>query len=415
MSLSAIVLIVAVMFILLLLGFPMMVTMAVGSLIAFLFYLPGLSMNTVMSQMLLGISPIALISVPLFLFAAELMCRGQSATRLVDFVRAWVGHLPGGLAISTALGCTLFGALSGSAQATVVAIGKPIRPVMLEASYSQSFTSGIIVSAAGIALLIPPSIDAIVYGVAAKTSIGDLFLAGIGSGLVVFFLFSIYSIVYSKVKGIGTYPRANWSKRKIATRRALLTFGFPVIIIGGIFTGTFSPTEAAAVSVAYALVVEAGIYRGVDIKGFAECAVSAGMVTAIIFILVGFGQVFSFVLSYARVPQTVLPLLLGPSPSVLRLILIIMASYFVLCMLVADIVVIFVLTPIFAPYVTQLGIDPIWLGAMVILQTSIGVTSPPFGVTIFTATAIFKRPFWEVTKGVPPLLVLMRLFSFCLP
>ncbi len=407
MPISGLIIIAIVMLTLLLLGFPMMVPLVAGSLIAVIFYLPSLEVDVVVRQTLLGISPIVLVCIPLFLFAADLMCRGQSATRLIDFVKAWVGHLPGGLAICAVSGCVLFGSVSGSAQAGVVAIGGPLRRPLLEAGYGQSFTHGIIVSSAGIALLIPPSMDAIIYGVAARVSIGALFMAGIGSGLLVFVLFSIYSIIYSKVKTVGMYQKVGWSERIRATKRAGLTFGLPLIIMGGIFGGVFSPTEAAAVAVVYALFVETAVYREIRMKHILQSALSTGLVTGIVFILVGFGQALSFVLSYGQVPQMILPPILGTDPSPLRLIIVILASYFVASMFVDAIVAIWIFTPIFAVYVAQAGIDPIFLGAMVILQTAIGVTSPPFGPTIFTAVAIFRRPFLEVARGVPPFLILM--------
>lgn len=395
------------MFGLLFAGFPMMIPLIVPAIIAITFFLPTVSAtNTLVGQIIIGIRPMTLICVPMFIFASEVMTRGKSSTKLVEFVKAWIGHIPGGLAISTALSCTLFGAVSGSAQATVVAIGKPLHDSLLKEGYPPSFTYGLIVASSGIALLIPPSLTAVIYGVAAQCSVGALFLAGFSTGLAVFLLFAIYCFIYARSKNIGTSAKYTLQERMKASKDSILALGFPLIILGGIFSGIFSPTEAAAVAVAYAIIVEAVIYRDIKMKEIIESALSAGAITAVVFILIGMGQVLSFVLTYSGVPQMIIPRILGPNPSQLSLIILIMIVYFIACMFVDVIVAIYVLAPIFAPFVTQLGINPIFLGALVVLQSAIGIASPPFGASLFTAIAIFRRPYFEVARGLPWFIVL---------
>ena len=401
MTWAGLIIIMAIMFILVLSGVPMWMPFVVAPLILLVFYYPGIDIAVIFNQTVLeGLEPLPLTAVPTFIFAANIICRGQGANRLVDFIKSWIGHLPGGMAICTAGGCTMFGAVSGSVQATVVAIGKPLRPPLLEAGYSSPWAFGIIISSASLAALIPPSIAAIIYGVAAEVSIGALFLAGVGSGLLVFALFSIYSIIYSKIKGIGTFPEASWTKRFRATTGALPLFGFPVIILGGIFSGIFTPTEAAASSVVYAIVVEKLIYRELSFKGISQAALQTGMIMGIVLFLVALGRFMSWTLSYSGVPQMIFPHLLGTDPTQLRVIIMVLVSYLIACMFIDSIIAIFVLTPLFAGYVLQLGIDPVFLGAVVILQCAIGACTPPFGINIFTAVAVFQRPYWEVTKGV---------------
>ena len=246
------------MIVLLLLGFPMMIPLIVGAFIGFFTMFGGMGqMETMVQQMLAGIRPASLIAVPMFIFAADIMTRGQSAGRLIDLVMSFVGHIRGGLAISTAAACTLFGAVSGSTQATVVAVGSPLRPRMLKAGYRDSFILALIVNASDIAFLIPPSIGMIIYGVVSNTSIAELFIAGIGPGLLILVLFSIYSYIYAVRNKVPTEERATWSERGKALLAALWPMGFPVIIIGGIYGGVFSPTEAAAACVLYALLLGA--------------------------------------------------------------------------------------------------------------------------------------------------------------
>ncbi|WP_428035807.1 TRAP transporter large permease, partial [Amphritea sp.] len=247
---------ISVMLILLLAGFPMMMPLIVSTLIAFFFFLDPLKPTIVIQQMVGGVQPTALVAIPMFMLAADIITRGHSANRLIDLVMNFIGHIRGGLAITVAATCTLFGAVSGSTQATVVAVGGPMRPKMLKSGYNDSFTMALIINSSDIAFLIPPSIGMIVYGVMSGTSISELFIAGIGPGLLILLMFSLYSYAYATAKDIPTEERASWDDRFRALRKAVWPLGFPVIIIGGIYGGIFSPTEAASICVAYAFILE---------------------------------------------------------------------------------------------------------------------------------------------------------------
>lgn len=318
----------ASMVVLLFLGFPMMIPLTVAAVIGFVMMFDGFGqIDTFIQQMLAGIRPTALIAVPMFIFAADVMTRGQSANRLVNLVMAFIGHVKGGLAVSTAASCTLFGAVSGSTQATVVAVGSPMRPRMLKAGYKDSFILALIINSSDIAFLIPPSIGMIIYGVISGTSIGELFIAGIGPGLLILLVFSIYCVIYATINKVPTEPRASWSERLTAIRQALL----------------------------------AGI--GINEAG----------------------------------PNGVL--------------VIIATAFFIACMFVDPIVVILVLTPIFAPAIANTGLDPVLVGVLITLIVAIGSATPPFGCDIFTAIAIFKRPYWEVIKGTPPFVFMLVMVA----
>ena len=288
-------LILGIMLVLLLLGFPMKVPLTAATFAVLLVYFPGeVTPAIIIQQWIGGITPAALIAVPMFILAADIMTRGQAANRLLDMVAKFVGHLRGGLPVTTAVSCTLFGAMSGSTQATVVAIGGPLRPKLLQAGYSDSFATALIINASDIALLIPPSIGMIVYGVVSGTSIGELFIAGIGPGLVVLVLFCSYCWFASVRMNIETHRAASWPERWRSLRRAILPLGFPAIIMGGIYTGVFSPTEAAAVCVLYAIILELFIYREMSWRDLHQTALATGLVTAVVFVLVGAGAAFSW-------------------------------------------------------------------------------------------------------------------------
>jgi tripartite ATP-independent transporter DctM subunit len=254
----------------------------------------------------------------------------------------------------------------------------------------------------------------IIYGIVAKTSIPELFIAGIGPGLLILFLFSIYSIIYAYRHNIPTEPKATWKERGSALVNALWPLGFPAIIVGGIFGGIFSPTEAAAVSVAYAIFLEGIVFKTMKLKDLYATAKSTGLVTAVVFILVGAGAGFAWVLSFAQIPQQILSSIGITEMGPYQVLFVISIAFFVGCMFVDPIVVILVLVPIFAPIVNSVGLDPVLVGTIITLQVAIGSATPPFGCDIFTAIAVFKRPYLEVIKGTPPFIFILLSVSVAL-
>jgi tripartite ATP-independent transporter DctM subunit len=393
---------------LLLLGFPMMIPLTTAAVVGFVMMFDGFGqMGTFIQQMMGGIRPASLIAVPMFILAADIMTRGQSADRLINMVMAFIGHIKGGLAISTATSCTLFGAVSGSTQATVVAVGSPLRPKMLKAGYSDSFTLALIINASDIAFLIPPSIGMIIYGVISQTSIAELFIAGIGPGLLILFMFSLYCLFYAYKNKVPTEPKATWRQRAFSVRDAIWPLFFPVIIVGGIYGGIFSPTEAAAVCVLYAFLLEFIVFRSLKLAEIYKIAKSTGLITAVVFILVAVGNGFSWIISFAQIPQAILESVGVNEAGPVGVLIAICVSFFIACMFVDPIVVILVLTPIFAPAIQATGLDPVLVGVLITLQVAIGSATPPFGCDIFTAIAIFKRPYLEVIRGTPPFIIML--------
>lgn len=405
--------ILVVMVVLLLLGFPMKIPLIAATLVSFFVFL-DMPPEVVIQQMVGGIKPTALIAVPMFIFAADIVTKGHAADRLLDMVMRFVGHIKGGLAITTATACTLFGAVSGSTQATVVAIGGPLRPKLLKAGYDDAFNMAIIINSSNIALLIPPSIGMIVYGVVSGTSIAELFIAGIGPGVLTLVLFAAYAYVYARVKRIPTEPKSSGRERIAALKAAIWPLGFPIIIVGGIYGGIFSPTEAASICVLYAILLEIIIFKAVKWRELPDIALSTGMITAVVFVLVGAGAAFSWAISFAQIPQQVIGGLGLYDASPHMVLFAISVAFFIGCMFVDPIVAILILTPIFAPIVEAAGIDPVLVGAIVTLQVALGSGTPPFGCNIFTAVAIFKRPYFEVIRGTGPFIVMMVLVAAAL-
>ena len=396
----------------LLLGFPFFIIIF-GSLYLFLFiYHPEFDMTIIPQQIITGIRPMALIAIPMFIFAASIITHGKSSEKVIKLVSAFFGHFPGGLAITTAVSCALFGSVSGSSQATVAAIGGTLRPMLRKAGYPSSFTLGLIINASDIAFIIPPSIGFIIYGVISRTSIGSLFLSGILPGILILILFSIYSIFYAKFAKIPVLEKATLQERIIAFKECFPVLGFPIIILGGIYSGIFSPTEAAAVSVFYALIVEKFVFRSIDLSKIIDSMLSTGIITAVVMILIGAGQAASWFLSFLRIPQQVLPAVLGTDPTQTHVFIVIIAAYLIGCMFVDPTVVIYVFTPIFLPYATMAGIDPILLGLVVTMQVAIGSATPPFGCDIFTAQLVFRRPYLEVIRHTYPFIIILFFATY---
>lgn len=402
----------AIMIVLLVVGFPMMAPVIVGPITVMKASYSSISLSLLIQQMISGVRMMSLIAIPLFIFAAGIMTKGTTANRLIDVVLAFIQHLRGGCAIATSGACTLFGSISGSTQATVVAMGQPLLPRLMQNGYSSSHSMALIINASDIALLIPPSIGMILYGVVTGNSVGELFIAGIGPGLMIFVLFALFSYAYSRVYNIPVEQKTSWAERWIAVKRALPSLGFPILVIGGIYSGIFSPNEAAGASILYALILEVLIYKSVKIKDIPQIALETGIVTAVVFILIGVGAAFSWLVTFARIPNAILPVVFGENPSTLYTLFIITLAYFAACMFIDNLVVIMVLTPVLYPIAMKAGVDPIALGVIVTLQAAIGSATPPFGCDIFTAIAIFRRPYLEVIRSTPPFIIILFLSSF---
>ncbi|WP_312907332.1 TRAP transporter large permease [Tissierella praeacuta] len=399
------------MIILFLLNFPMFIAMIMAPLAVILVYFPNLDPLLATQQLIARVSPIVLLSVPMFIFAADIMSVGQTSNRLLDFVDTFVGHIHGGMAITTAATCTLFGAISGSTQATVVAIGKPMRTRLINSGYEDDDTTALIISSSIIALLIPPSISMIMYCVVTGASVGDLFISGVIPGLTMLLFFSVYNYYRAKKKNIQRTERVTFKGRIEAFKKAIGPLGFPVIIFAGIYSGVFSPTEAAAMGVLYASILELFIFKSIKFKDFKNIALSTAVVTTAVFILVAAGSLFSWAISYARIPQIITQAVLGTNPSAIKILVTVTVFFYIAGMFVDSIVAIVILTPIFFPLAIQAGVHPIHLGIIITLQAALASISPPFGCNIFTACAIFDKPFLNVVRRLPAYLIMLVIIS----
>lgn len=383
-------------------GIPFFVSLVGPVILALSIYMPQIGLNIVFHQMFNGISAFALLAVPFFIFAAEIIVKGSMARRLVEFVQCLVGHLSGGIAMTTIMSCVFFGALSGSTQATVAAIGGIMYPAMLKAGYQKRFTLGLIVNSSDIALLIPPSISMIIFGVVTGTSVGALFIGGFGPGIVLAILFMLYAYAKSKRFNVPKTPRVTMGILWKAFLDTAWGMGVPVIIVGGIYSGVFTPTEAAGVSAVYAIFVEILVYRSMVITDVYRVAVRSATVTGVIFIVIAGASAMTWLLVVSGVPQAISEAVIKYVPSRILFLALMNLVFFVACMLIDPISVILIFVPIFFPAVRAMGIHPIHFGIIAVANVAIGSATPPFGIDLFTASSVFKVRYSEVAPGAIP-------------
>ncbi len=386
---------------LLALGFPVFLALLVGAAVTVALFMnvPGAAVH----QALFGsMDRYALLAIPFFLFAGELMARGSMSQRLVDWAMSLVGHLRGGLGQAALGGATFFGAISGSSVATVAAIGRLVHDPMHAQGYDPRFAAGLIAASAAVAQLIPPSIALILYGIAGEQSITRLFAAGILPGLVMAAIMGAY--VYVTARRFGLAAGAPYSSRRVlqTTRKSALALGMPVIVLGGIYMGVFSPTEAAGVACIYALAVSGVIYRDVKLPALWDTAVRSMFLTAQILIIVAAAGVFTWVLTVNGIPRALAATVAGLDVPAWQLLIAINVFLLLIGAFLDTPSAILLLTPLLLPVVQQAGVDPIHFGIIMTLNLSIGLFTPPFGLNLFMTQALLKTPLGTLYRGVMP-------------
>jgi C4-dicarboxylate transporter DctM subunit len=357
--------------------------------------------SLVMAQRVIeGVNIFSLIAVPLFIFAADIISRGQIGARLVVFVEALVGHVTGGLAMATVVSCALFGAISGIGAAAVVSIGPIIYPSLLRQGYGRAFSAGLILSASTLAMLIPPGVAMILYSVQTSASVGSVFLAGLAAGLLFVVALAVYVYFHARKNGIHGTKRATIVERLAAAKRAGWALGLPAVIFGGIYGGVFTPTEAAAAACVYAIVVECFIYRQMSLKELFNVSRSSAAVISTLLILIAVGGSMGWYLTLLQVPQMISGVLEGmPGWMILAIVNVI---FLVAGMFVDPNSAMIVLAPLIYPAATAAGIDPTHLGAVLVLNLAIGMISPPFGLNIFIGMTTFRIGYLEVVRSLLP-------------
>ncbi|MDE0765361.1 MAG: TRAP transporter large permease [Amylibacter sp.] len=388
--------------ILLILGFEMFLVLGIPALAtkeAFYGNIPDLA---VIQKIFGGIDHTTLLAIPFFIFAAHLMGSGQISKNLTGLVRSLIGHTRGGMG-HTVIGASMaFGSVSGSAPATVAAMGKMVYPEMRKNGFSEKFSLGLLVASAETALLIPPSITFIIYGWMTGTSIAKLFAGGLAVGIFLGLAFAIMVWIEAKRCGIQPDKKTTWGERYTATRKAVWALGMPFIILGGIYSGTITPTEAAAVSVVYAIFVEMVIYRNFSFKDLVNITEQSAIATCVIFILLAMGGLISFYVTLAQVPTQITDFLTAIDAGPFQFLLAVNICFLIAGMFIDPNSALLILVPPLFPVATAMGVDPVHFGMIVTLNISLGMITPPFGLDIFVASSTLNKPVLNIINGVWP-------------
>jgi C4-dicarboxylate transporter DctM subunit len=390
---------------LLLLGFPIYVVLLAAVSVALVFFM-NVPLVALHQNMFGAIDAFALLAVPFFIYAGELMGRGSVARRIVEVVKSGVGPIPGALGVTTVGTSAIFGAISGASAATVATVGQIMVPAMRASRYPEPFTAGLITAVGAIDIIIPPSIPMIVYGASANESVPKLYAAGILSGLLIAALIAGYVVWYCRRHAIdrGAVFQANVFLRSLG--RGLWALGAPFIILGGIYGGVFSPTEAAAVACVYAAFVTWAIYRDVGWAAIVDCAAATVRLTAQIFIIVACASAYAWLLTVHQVPQALVAWIgelgLGSGAVLLAINLLLL----VVGCFIDPLSAILVLTPLLVPVVKAVGIDTVHFGIVLTVNLAIGLFTPPFGINIFVAQSVLKLPVEHIYRGIWPFLAL---------
>jgi C4-dicarboxylate transporter DctM subunit len=389
---------------LLLLGTPIFAIFLIGAVATFVLFLsvPPVALHQIMFG---GMENYALLAVPFFIFAGELMSGSGIARRLIVWVLALIGRIPGSLGVATVGACTLIGAISGASTATVAVVGKTLYPGLIRDGYSVRFASGLLSSSGSIDIVIPPSIAMILFGMAAEQSVAKLFAAGVLPGLLIAFMMSAYVVIMALRMRIPTRGKFDFARLRAATWDAGPALLMPVFVLAGIYLGWFSPTEAGGFACLYAIVVGRYVYREMSWSDVLEAATQAAIITSQILIIVATAALFSWILTINGVPQAMsggLTSLNLPPWGFLMAVNVILLI--VGCFLDPTSAII-VLTPLFMPLVRTLGIDPIHFGIVMTVNIAIGMFTPPFGLNIFVAQSVLGVPLDTIYRGVLPFAV----------
>ena len=377
----------------------------------------GYSPLMIPQAMLSSVDNFILLAVPLFILMANVLLKGGAGERLFSAVQSWIGHWPGGLAVATVLSCAIFGATSGSSVATSATIGTVAIPEMVSRGYERRFVFGLLAAGGTLGILIPPSIPMIVFGFILSESIVDLFLAGIGPGLLLATVFIAYVVAKAHFgSGYQSMPRASWSERWTATARALPAFALAAGIVFGIYLGIFTPTEAAGVGFVAALIITLGIYRSLRFSDLPQIAIASMRTTVmILFIIVG-AKVFGQAITLYQLPQDVTALVTGSMTGPLAFIAAICALLLALGCVLETLSMMLLMLPIIQPSLGGFGIDPIWFGVIFTMMIECALITPPVGLNLFVIQAVARQTpdgagttIADIVHGVLPFVILILI------
>ncbi len=404
-------------------GMPISIALGL-TVLTFMFFMTDVDPQTVALKLFTGIEKFEIMAIPFFILAGNFLTHGGVARRMINFATSMVGHWHGGLGLAGVVACALFAAVSGSSPATVVAIGSIILPAMVRQGFPKRFGAGVITTSGALGILIPPSIVMVIYAVAtsgmnvtgpngervSSASVGDLFIAGVVPGLM---LASLLGLVTWYRAWKGNYPRmrrAGWGERLTAFRKAFWGLALIVIVMGGIYSGKFTPTEAAAMSAVYAFVISVFVYRDLSLSQIPKVLLDSANMSAMLLYIITNAVLFSFLMTSENIPQQMTTWMVGQGLNWFTFLLIVN----VLLLLAGNVMepssIVLIMAPILFPMAARLGIDPIHFGILIVVNMEVGMCHPPVGLNLYVASGITKMGITELTVAVWPWLLAMLCF-----
>lgn len=408
---------------LMLTGMPISIALGL-TVLTFLFTMTTVPLDTVALKLFTGIEKFEIMAIPFFILAGNFLTHGGVARRMINFATSMVGHWHGGLGLAGVIACALFAAVSGSSPATVVAIGSVILPAMVQQGFPKQFGAGVIATSGALGILIPPSIVMVMYAVATSgmqatgpdgqpvdsASVGELFMAGVIPGIMLAAFLGFTTWNRARRFGFPRLPRATWGERWHAFRRAMWGLLLIVIVIGGIYTGAFTPTEAAAMSAVYAFVVAVFVYKDMRLSDVPRVLLSSANMSAMLLYIITNAVLFSFLMTSEGIPQALGEWMVGAGLSWWMFLIVVNLLLLAAGNFMEPSSIVLIMAPILFPVAVRLGIDPVHFGIMIVVNMEVGMCHPPVGLNLYVASGITKMGITELTVAVWPWLMTMLIF-----
>jgi C4-dicarboxylate transporter DctM subunit len=394
---------------LMLTGMPISISLGM-TVLTFIFTMTHVPVEAVALKLFTGIEKFEIMSLPFFILAGNFLTHGGVARRMIDFATSLVGHLHGGLALAGVMACAMFALVCGSSVATVVAIGSIVLPAMVERGYPMHFGAGVITVAGSLGILMLPSIPKVIYAISTGTSMGALFVAGLLPGILLTFMLGFVTWYLAKKNNYPRMPKATWGQRWHAFRESLWGLMLVVIIIGGIYSGIFTATEAAAMSAVYAFFISLFVYKAIRFRDVKKVLLNSANMSAMLLYIITNAVLFSFILANEQIPQALADWILGKDLGVVQFLLMVNLLLLVAGNFMEPSSIILIMAPIIYPTAMVLGINPVHLGILIDVNMEVGLCHPPVGLNLYVASGISKLGITELTKAVLPWLLTMLVF-----
>ena len=394
----------SLLFLFLFVGLPIAVSLGLASILA-IYYFTTDPMADLARQIYSGLDSFPLMAIPFFVLAGNIFTAGGVAKRLINLTNTFVGHIPGGLSIAGVMASAIFAAISGSSPATVVAIGGILIPAMVKHGYDRDYAVGSMSTAGSLGILIPPSIPMIVYAVSVDVSVGKLFIAGIVPGIMLAVMMAFVSYFIAKKKNFPMAKKSTASEKITALKDSIWSLALPIIVIGGIYQGIFTPTESAAVAVFVGLIVGLFIHKDLKINQMFKVMIDSAKTTSMLFFIITMAMLFAHILTFERIPHKVAELIIDMDVNKIVFLLIVNILLFVAGQFMEPTAILTILAPILFPVAMALGVDPIHLGIIMVVNMEVGMITPPVGLNLYVASSMTGMSLMDVTKSATPWLI----------